>query len=369
MEEYFSNLFDTRSWPPRWTSGKWSDFHGWMYILSDIAIWAAYFTISGIMLSFLFKRKDKIPFLKVFWLFTLFILLCGLSHLMDAMMFWYPAYKLNGLVLFLTAVISWAAALHVFRILPDAIQLKSPAQLQKIIDLRTTELEHSNKNLIKLNKEIDNYIYAATHDLKSPINNIEGLVAILKKPGSESYSDEIFARIETSILGVKKAINNLTEAIKLERSPLDDIQEVDIAEIVDEVLKENDKLFQASKCEMVLDIQVPILKYSRTVLKSTLYNLLTNAAKYHSDERLPVIKVSLLRESGHVVLRISDNGIGMDLNLYGEKLFGLFKRFHSHVEGSGLGLYMVKKMIEDKGGKIEVKSEPAKGAEFTVTLE
>jgi chemotaxis family two-component system sensor kinase Cph1 len=79
VKSFFAKLFDTADWPARWHCGSWSDFHGWLYILSDIAIWAAYFAIPFLLFRIISKRKD-IPFPKILWLFIGFILLCGATH-------------------------------------------------------------------------------------------------------------------------------------------------------------------------------------------------------------------------------------------------------------------------------------------------
>lgn len=367
MEEFFSNLSDATNWPPRWVCGKWSEFHGWLYIGSDLAIWAAYFTIPVTMLLFITKRKEDIPFVKIFWLFIFFILACGTTHLVDAIMFWYPAYRVSALILFITAAVSWTAVYGLFKVLPDAISLRSPAQLQRVIEARTAELSATNENLLNINKELDTFIYIASHDLKSPINNLEGLLDIAKnEKKSDTLTREVYDKMDFCIKRMKKTISDLSEVIKVEKKQLDDIQDNDVLELINEVLSENEELFKKSGSEIILDLQVPLIRFSRTILKSTLYNLLTNAAKYRSPIRKSTIKISLLREEGDVILRVMDNGIGIDLDLYGHKIFGLFKRFHDHVEGSGLGLYMIKRMIEDKGGKIEVTSKPEQGSVFTV---
>ena len=88
--EFFEKLFGTESWPPRWHCGRWTDFHGWLYIISDLAVWAAYFVIP-IFLIKLIRQRPGIPFPRVFYLFGAFILLCGTTHLVDATMFWWPA--------------------------------------------------------------------------------------------------------------------------------------------------------------------------------------------------------------------------------------------------------------------------------------
>src|SRR5690606_20878609 len=103
----------------RWHCGFWSDFHGWLYIISSLAIWGAYFAIPYVLLVFIRKRKEELPFAKIFWLFILFILACGTSHFVDATMFWFPAYRFSAFVLFLTALVSWFTVFGLIKVLPQ----------------------------------------------------------------------------------------------------------------------------------------------------------------------------------------------------------------------------------------------------------
>lgn len=123
VSEFFKQLLDTSDWPPRWHCGTWSDFHGWLYIFSDLAIWLAYFIIPVIIIWYI-QKKHNVPFLPVFWLFGAFIILCGSTHLLDAVIFWWPAYRLSGFLRFLTAIVSFITVFAVIRDLPKALSLQ-----------------------------------------------------------------------------------------------------------------------------------------------------------------------------------------------------------------------------------------------------
>jgi len=129
VQEFFSKLFQADDWPPRWVCGEWSSFHGWLYITSDIAIWLAYFIIPAIIIFFIQKREN-LPFLPVFWLFGAFIILCGSTHIVDALMFWWPGYRLNALLRLVTAVVSVATAFALIRDLPKLIELRPEDELK-----------------------------------------------------------------------------------------------------------------------------------------------------------------------------------------------------------------------------------------------
>lgn len=121
--DFFGKLVDTAGFPARWNCGTaWTPFLGWLHILSDLAIFGAYFAIPLSLLFFVFRRRD-VPLRGVFWLFAAFILSCGVTHLIEAIIFWEPVYRLSGLAKFITAVISWTTVIALVRVMPDALSL------------------------------------------------------------------------------------------------------------------------------------------------------------------------------------------------------------------------------------------------------
>lgn len=372
VKEFITQLFGTESWPARWFCGQWSDFHGWLYISSSIAIWAAYFAIPLILICLLYKRKDSIPFQRVFGLFILFILSCGSTHLIDAIIFWHPIYRISALALFFTAIISWITVIALFKVIPEALTLKSPNQLDAIVTERTKQLAVANDNLTRLNKDMDNFIYSASHDLKSPLNNIEGLMNLLKteinNDSNKEDINDLIDRIYASTTKAKTTIVSLTDIVKLQSNPYQDIEEVEIREIIKEILFENEILVRENKAIIIFTLNIERIAYSKQALKSILYNLIINAIKYRSPDRDPMIEVhsNYNAFTKRNEIKVKDNGLGIDLNLYRDKIFNLFKRFHEHIEGSGIGLYIIHKLIESKGGKIEVESTVNAGSTFKV---
>ncbi|MEJ7738899.1 MAG: ATP-binding protein [Chitinophagaceae bacterium] len=147
--EFFKKLFDTSDWPPRWHCGRWTEFHGWMYIISDLLIWSAYFAIPLLIIKYISKRKD-VHFHKIYFLFAAFILACGSTHFLDAVTFWFPVYRLNALVRLITGVISWITVFSLIKMLPSAFSLKSAKQLEEEAEQRKKveeELRMKNNQL------------------------------------------------------------------------------------------------------------------------------------------------------------------------------------------------------------------------------
>ena len=349
MGDDFFGLLTTNKWPPRWVCGEWTSLHGWFYIFSDISIGLAYFTIPFILFYFIRKRRNNLPFVQIFWLFILFILACGTTHFVDATLFWFPTYHLSAAVLFITGIISWVAVIGLVKVLPEALQLKTTDELETTVLKRTEELQESNKKLREINSDLDNFVYAASHDLKSPINNIEGLIAMLKSTDKKDVADEVFQKIEQSVSKVRQTIDQISSVVKIQRTEETDVGEVFFDKVLAEVLEENVNMVATAKPQIIRDFAIGSIHFSHTTLKSIMYNLVRTFSKENRTH-----------------LSVEDNGLGIDLNQNREKLFSIFSRFHDHVEGSGIGLFMVKRLVEKKGGNISVASEESKGTTFTV---
>ena len=130
-----SLLFDTSDFRPRWECGSWTSAHGWLHILADLGVWSAYIAIPAVLGYFLLRRKD-LPFRMIFLLFCAFILACGTTHLMEATMFWWPAYRLAAAIKVLTAVVSWATVIALAPATPKALALRTPTELEAQIRKR-----------------------------------------------------------------------------------------------------------------------------------------------------------------------------------------------------------------------------------------
>ncbi|TLV00151.1 sensor histidine kinase [Dyadobacter luticola] len=132
---FFEGILSTKNWPARWYCGEWTDFHGWLYIISDLLIWSAYFLIPVFLMKVVMSRRD-FPFPKTIWLFVAFIVLCGTTHFIDALIFWVPVYRLSALVRFFTAAVSLTTVFYLFKIFPNILSIRSVSDLQKEITER-----------------------------------------------------------------------------------------------------------------------------------------------------------------------------------------------------------------------------------------
>ncbi len=141
------DVFDASGFPPRWACGiAWQEqpAWGWITIVSDVLIWGAYLAIPIVLLYFIRHRRD-IPFPRVFWLFGAFIFACGTVHLIEAIIFWVPLYRLSAVVKLATALVSWATVVAIIPIIPRALTLRSPAQLESEVAARTLALQQATE--------------------------------------------------------------------------------------------------------------------------------------------------------------------------------------------------------------------------------
>ncbi|WP_201982982.1 ATP-binding protein [Hymenobacter rubidus] len=239
------------------------------------------------------------------------------------------------------------------------------------IDQGQRELRDNNKQLTRANVDLDNFIYTASHDLKAPISNIEGLLdALLVELPAETAQQEavkpLLDLMQDSVNRFKRTIEHLTDVSRLQKEHGHPTQPVDLAAVIRDVQLDLDPLIRSTGAQLAVDVQTaPTVSFSEKNLRSVVFNLLSNALKYRSPSRTPAVRLRTRNEGAFVVLEVQDNGLGLD-TANEPKLFGMFQRFHDHVEGSGIGLYMVKKMVENAGGRITVQSKLDHGTTFSV---
>lgn len=167
MLDFFARLFDTSGFPPRWHCGYWTSGHGWLHILSDLGVWSAYLAIPCVLGFFVIRKKDM-PFRTIFWLFGAFILACGTTHLMEAIIFWWPAYRLAGLIKLFTALVSWATVLALVPATPRVLAMRSPEELEQEI----AERKRAEADLRAMQADLERRVAERTAELA---NANEGL--------------------------------------------------------------------------------------------------------------------------------------------------------------------------------------------------
>ncbi len=527
--DFFRRLFSTSDWPARWNCGRWTDFHGWLYIISDLLIWSAYFFIPLMIVLFISrKRSEGLRFNRVYFLFAAFILACGSTHLLDAVMFYYPAYRLNALVRFATGIISWLTVFTLIRALPTAFALKSPKALEQEVALRqsaeaelrvqagklataqqiarlgywqwdarsgaltwsedmhriwgappdfaptyasymgsihpadrafvqgiidaalpsksypqfhhrivaadtgavkhilargevvvgedgvatglhgtvqdvtehrTAELHAlaRSRQLQRVNAELENFAYIASHDLQEPLRKVRTFSGLLEKSvasGATADTATYVEKINASVGRMQRLIDDVLQFAHLAQDnarflPVA-LSEVAASAISDlEVrIAETGALVQCGELHTVDGVPGQ--------LHQLFSNLIGNALKFAKPGVPPAVRISSALVPGSALppedleavqaytsvlseeewplqvfcrIRIQDNGIGFEEE-YARRIFGIFQRLHSRsaYEGTGIGLAVCKKIAELHHGLIRAEGLPGEGATFILTL-
>ena len=245
--------------------------------------------------------------------------------------------------------------------------------IKNITELKIKEAE-LNKTASELNdryNELMQFNYIVSHNLRTPIADIKGLSEIMTMPGiSDADKASVIQNIRVSINKMDDLIKDLN-VILATRSALNTKKtNVQIKGLLSSISDTLEKQIIDTGTVIVTEIDEGAAEIFsiKSYIESIFYNLISNAIKYRSPHRKPEIRVRIRKSHDAIVLTFADNGIGIDLTRYADKVFGLYKRFHREVEGKGIGLHMTKTQIEALGGKITVKSELNVGSVFTIVL-
>lgn len=249
------------------------------------------------------------------------------------------------------------------------------SEIKKVNDLLTdkvqqanAELLDSNTELIKHNNELQQFSYTVSHNLRGPIASLLGLISVAKASEPELLNNPIFTHITKSAKSLDATVKDLGRIVDIRNLIYKIRQKIDFDQLLQEVVEPLRKDIEDKEIKLVSDFKATDIYTVKPMLTSILYNLVSNGIKYISPERKPTIYISTSEDEQSIVLRVRDNGLGIDLKNQGENLFKLYKRFHFHTEGKGIGLYLVKMQVESLGGKISATSQVNSFTEFEVVL-
>lgn len=509
-----SELFSTDGFPERWQCGVWSEAHGWVHILSDIAIWSAYMAIPFV-LFYALKRRPETPNHVLIYLFIGFIMLCGLTHLLEALIFWWPAYRFLGLLKLATAVVSVATVVMLVRALPKVIKYPTKIAFEEAIARRTDserklaesedlfrtamryapigkalvslegkfilvnnklcellgypeeellkqdfqhithpedldadldylkrtlageiseysiekryirkdgQIVHTQLNVVLIrhdgkpqhfisqildistrmqlmqrqekliselaqrNRDMQQIVYVASHDLRSPLVNILGFSSELNASSSELRDSlmkadcldaqsrailetdmpEMLQFINTNAQRMDMLLKGLLRYSRLGRYTFT-IQQIDMDQLLAELLQ--GVSFQLKEVGAKVELGLmPNCFGDKTLVAQLFTNLIDNAIKYRSPDRSLELTIKATSEGDYVRYTVSDNGQGVDPK-YQERIFEVFHRLNpSEVDGDGLGLSLCSLIARRLEGDISIDSKFGVGSNFHVEL-
>lgn len=233
---------------------------------------------------------------------------------------------------------------------------------------REKEREQLINELTQNNKDLKQFSYITSHNLRAPLSNLTGLLDLLKDiPIENEELKEILNGFSSSTKMLNDTINDLVKVIVIKDSLSIAKEKLIINDVLNITLNQLTNIVTLNKPEIKLKLDnAPIIFANKTFFESILLNLLTNAIKYRAKDRPLKIAISSKEINNKIILTFSDNGIGIDLKRNKDKVFGLYQRFHDYPDSKGLGLYLVKSQVESMGGKIEIESEVNEGTTFTL---
>ncbi|GBE91566.1 two-component sensor histidine kinase [Nostoc cycadae WK-1] len=368
------------------------------------------------MLVYFVRKRQDIPFKNIFILFGAFIISCGTTHLIEIWTLWHPYYWLSGSIKALTAIISFYTALTLIPLVPQALALPSPAQmeaanqalqieiterklvenelrqykerLEELVEQRTAELATANKqlqmeivqrqnsqermskllqDLKNTNQELNDFAYIVSHDLKAPLRGIGLLSEWLLNDYADKFDEEGKGLVNRLINRVKK-LQNLIDGI-LEYSRVGRIREdkiqIDLNDLVRDVIE---TLAPNKNIQIEITKPLPIIYGEKVKLEQVFQNLLSNAIKF-IDKPQGQILVDCTEEDDYWQISVTDNGIGIE-EKYFTKIFQIFQKLSTtdDSESTGIGLSIVKKIVEMYGGSIWLESTVNQGSTFFFTI-
>ncbi|MBB6113052.1 two-component system, chemotaxis family, CheB/CheR fusion protein [Mucilaginibacter lappiensis] len=237
-----------------------------------------------------------------------------------------------------------------------------------ITELKSTQLELDKKNasLTRINSDLDNFVYTASHELLGPLANIEtsiGVMNLIKvaDPGMLKF----LAIINSSVKKFRTLIRDISVIARLEGDMLN-MEMIDMEDVIRNIEWNLENRIKSSGAVITQNLEVKQILFSKKNLRSILFNLVSNGIKFN-DSKTPLIHIDIAKNKEHIILSVQDNGKGIAKNEM-DIIFDMYGRLHKEVDGQGIGLYLAKKIIHAASGNITVESELGKGSKFVIYL-
>lgn len=244
---------------------------------------------------------------------------------------------------------------------------------ENITTRKSIELERNKMltDILQHNKDLEQFAYIISHNLRSPVANILGLSALIKNsPNMDKVSfEKCMAGLTLSVKKLDNVIVDLNYILQIRREINEKKESVSFSELINDIKTSISSIVEKEDILINTNFTVNKLFTLKSYLYSIFFNLIYNSIKYRNPVHRTIIDIQSKSINDKLIIEFRDNGLGIDLNAHGSNIFGLYKKFHKHVEGKGMGLYMVKTQVEILGGKISVASEVNKGSTFVIEFE
>ncbi len=247
----------------------------------------------------------------------------------------------------------------------------SQAYLHDVTSIR--KAENDMRQLLQLtqrqNERLRNFTHIVSHNLRSHSSNLSGLIQLFRIEWPEFNENVYFANFQTAINNLTDVIHNLSEVALIQTEDDKQFSAVDLNLVVEHAIANVYGLAQTAGVEIRFSkSDSKFVKGDRAYLDSVVLNLLTNSIKYKAEGRSAFVEITITQTAEFVQLDVRDNGLGIDLERQGRKLFGMYKTFHRHPDARGVGLFLTKNQVEAMSGRIDVQSIVNQGTVFSVFL-
>jgi len=232
---------------------------------------------------------------------------------------------------------------------------------------KENEMSKTLEIISEQNSRLLNFAHIVSHNLSSHSGNFKMLLEIIEDENDDYMIKEIFQHLKTSSSALSLTIDHLKELVEINSCLIHKKEKLNINSFLNRVFSILEEEIRINKVVIknYISNDVEIL-FNPSYLESILLNFTTNAIKYAHPDRYPKIIYTLAIEKNYTVLEINDNGLGINLEKYGAKLFGMYKTFHNNANARGIGLFITKNQLESMGGKVEVASKVNVGTTFKI---
>jgi signal transduction histidine kinase len=381
--EFLSRLFSSEGFMPHGHCYLWEPGVVWLHVISDALVFLAYLTIP-ITLVYIARRRKDIPFNSMFFLFGIFIVACGLTHLMEIVTLWRPYYWLSGGVKSVTAVASIGTAFLLVRIIPKVLQIPTRDEVaravaaldnqRKLLEQTQSELQRSQASLVRAEKlaAVGQLAASVGHELRNPLMSVQNANSWLRKRvleppvDADGAADEakirtFFELIDREVKASNKIITDLLDFAR--ERPLV-VAPCHVKALVADALSKLTALDAAVEIRNDVPDDLPLLAADADQLRHAVANVVQNAVEAARPGAAGLVTVRASATASTFTLAVQDDGVGMKPEVSARIFEPLFT---TKTKGTGLGLAIVESIVRRHGGKVAVDSEPGRGT--TVRLE
>ncbi len=250
----------------------------------------------------------------------------------------------------------------------EGIPIRLAGSLSDIHARKMVELQYAQtyEKLKRANVYLDDVVFTVAHDLSSPVANLKSLIALFK--AKVDHEDPIIERIDLSVIKLEQTLQSLIQILDVHQTEHKSVTDVSFRVLMDSLMIEMKDAIKEAQADIQISLDIKQIAYIFPFIKSIVLNLLANAIKYVRPGIPASIRIQTEKHHDLVLLTVSDNGIGIDLERFENKIFKPFERLSNESTGQGIGLHLIKAIVEKNGGKVQVSSTLHEGTTFKVYL-